>query len=169
MLDRLEPTPAVLLNRLTDVLAYTSGYERLVRPLGILDVPTPNLARFAFSDSRARAAYPDWAELADEIVASLTFDAKPDDTHLNALAGELEVLGGDMFTSRLAAPPRAPRRHGIQRLVHPDAGGLRLSFETLALPDDDQRILLYLPADEASSASLDLTAREPRGLRVVSG
>jgi transcriptional regulator with XRE-family HTH domain len=168
VLDRLEPTPAVVLNRLTDVLAHTSGYERLVRRLGILDSSTPNLARFAFADSRAASVYPDWDELADELVTNLTFDAKPEDTHLAALAGELDVLAGHAFTSRLAAPPRAPRRHGIQRMDHPEVGQLRLSFETLALPDDDQRLVIYLPADDASSVSLDqLGAPTPGGLRVV--
>ncbi|MCF6526557.1 helix-turn-helix domain-containing protein, partial [Streptomyces sp. JJ36] len=39
LLERLEPTPAVLLNRLSEVLAHTTGYARLVAPLGVLDVP----------------------------------------------------------------------------------------------------------------------------------
>lgn len=170
MLDRLEPAPAVVLNRLTDVLAHTSGYERLVRPLGILDFPTPNLARFAFSDPRAASVFRDWDEVADELVANLTFDAQPEDAHLAALAGELGVLGGDAFTSRYSAPPRAPRRHGIERLVHHEVGELRLSFEVLALPDDDQRMVIYLPADDASSLALDeIAGRKPGGLRVVNG
>lgn len=168
MLDQLEPTPAVVLNRLTDVLALTTGYERLVRPLGVLDSPSPNLARYAFADSRAASVYPDWDEIADELVTNLTFDAKPDDAHLAVLAGELEVLAGDAFTSRYAAPPRAPRRHGVQRMTHPREGELRLSYESLALPEDDLRLVIYLPADDASSASLDrITGREPRSLRAV--
>lgn len=170
MLDSLEPTPAVVLNRLTDVLAHTFGYEQLVRPLGILDSAMPNLARFAFSDSRAASVFPDWGELADELVANLTFDAKPEDTHLAELAGELALLGGDAFTSRYSSPPRAPRRHDNQRLVHHELGELRLSFEVLALPDDDLRMVIYLPADDASSAALnEIAGRKPGGLRVVNG
>jgi transcriptional regulator with XRE-family HTH domain len=170
MLDQLEPTPAVVLNRLTDVLAHTSGYERLVRPLGILDSPTPNLARYAFADARAASVHPDWEELADELVTNLTFDAKPDDAHLAVLAGELEVLSGDAFTSRFAAALRAPRRHGIQRMIHPQVGELRLSYETLALPEDDQRMVIYLPADNASSKGLDqIAGRAQRTLQVVPG
>ena len=72
LLDRLEPTPAVLLNQLSDILAYTAGYERLARPVGLLDAAAPNLARFIFTDSRARSAYPDWEHLADEQVEAVT-------------------------------------------------------------------------------------------------
>ena len=146
----------------------TSGYERHVRPLGILDSQTPKLGCYAFADSRAASVYPDWDEMADELMTNLTFDARPDDAHLGVLAGELEVLAGDAFTSRFAAPPRVPRRHGVQRMIHPQVGELRLSYETLALPDDDQRLVIYLPADDAGSVALDqIAGRAPRALRVV--
>jgi transcriptional regulator with XRE-family HTH domain len=58
VLEQLEPAPALVVNHLTDVLAWTAGYERLARPLGILDGDEPNLLWFTFTDERARAAYP---------------------------------------------------------------------------------------------------------------
>lgn len=57
--------------QLGDLLAWTDGYDRLVRPLGVLDGDEPNLLRFTFADERARAAYPDWDDVADEQVAYL--------------------------------------------------------------------------------------------------
>jgi hypothetical protein len=55
-------------------------------------------------------------------------------------------------------------------LVHHELGELRLSFEVLALPDDDQRMVIYLPADDVSSVALDeIAGRKPGGLRVVNG
>jgi hypothetical protein len=59
----------------------------------------------------------------------------------------------------------------VERLVHPDAGELRLAYETLELPDaDDQRLVVYLPADDGTSAALDrLAGRQPGGLRAVPG
>lgn len=169
MLERLEPTPAVVINRLTDVLASTSGYARLVGPIGLLDPAAPNLARFVFTDERAPAAFRDWDDVADEVVSSMAFDARSDDEHMAAFRGELEVLAGDNFISRHAASPSAPRRHGTLRFAHPVVGELRLSFEALELPDDDgQRMLIYLPADEPSSVALDqLTGRVPGELRAV--
>ncbi|MET0415616.1 MAG: helix-turn-helix transcriptional regulator, partial [Actinoplanes sp.] len=101
LLDRLEPTPAVVLNQLSDVLAHTAGYVRLVGPIGLLDATPPNLARFLLGDSRARDAYPDWDHLADEQVATLKqgpFRAYPP---IAALADELTITAGDAFTRRV--------------------------------------------------------------------
>jgi hypothetical protein len=53
------------------------------------------------------------------------------------------------------------------RLAHPDAGALRLAYATLELPvDDDQRLVVYLPADAATATALDGLNRE-RPLRLV--
>src|SRR3989337_1084905 len=66
VLDQLEPAPAFVSNQLTDLLAWTEGYERLVRPLGLLDDAEPNLLRFTLVDERARAVYQDWEDVADQ-------------------------------------------------------------------------------------------------------
>jgi transcriptional regulator with XRE-family HTH domain len=171
LLDRLEPTPAVLLNQLSDILAYTAGYERLARPIGLLDAAAPNLARFIFTDSRARSAYPDWDHIADEQVAALKqgpFRAYPP---MAELADELAVAAGDAFTKRVDTVPGLATSNGVDRLAHPEAGILRLAYETLELPtDDDQRLIVHLPADAATAAALDrLTSHPPRPLRLVVG
>ncbi|MGK5675796.1 helix-turn-helix domain-containing protein [Micromonospora sp. URMC 106] len=171
LLDRLEPTPALLLNQLTDVLAWTSGYERLVGPVGLLEGAPPNLARFVFTDSRARAAYPDWDHVADEQVAALKHGPFRADPHVAALADELTLAAGEAFTRRVDTVPGLPKSNGVMRLAHPTAGGLRLAYETLELPaDDDQSLVVHLPADAATAAALDrLTSPQPAGLRLVSG
>ncbi|GII79772.1 transcriptional regulator [Sphaerisporangium rufum] len=167
LLDGLEPAPAVVVNRLADVLAYTSGYRRLAGPLGVLDGERPNLARHLFTDPRARDAYPDWDEAATEQVAALQAGAPPEDPHLAGLAGTI----GAAFAARLAAPAPTPRRTGVQRLVHPELGELRLAYESLGLAADDVlRLLVYLPADAGTAAALDRAAgRRPGALRVVAG
>jgi transcriptional regulator with XRE-family HTH domain len=157
VLDRLEPTPAFVVNRLGEVLAFTTGYERLARPVGLLDASPPSLVRFVFTDARAPSAYPDWDRVADE--------------HVAELVEELTVTAGAPFAERLEAPAVVPRRSGVERLVHPEAGELRLAYETLELPDgDDQRLVVQLPADDATGAALDrLTGRRPGALRAVTG
>ncbi|WP_433616091.1 hypothetical protein ACQP2P_13655 [Dactylosporangium sp. CA-139114] len=62
-----------------------------------------------------------------------------------------------------------PRASGIPRLAHPSAGPLRLAFETLDLPADDQRLLVYLPAGRATEAALDRLVTPAPGLRLVPG
>ncbi|MFG3553640.1 helix-turn-helix transcriptional regulator [Micromonospora sp. NPDC047557] len=171
LLDRLEPTPAVLLNQLSDILAHTAGYERLVTPIGLLDAPQPNLARFVLADRRARSAFPDWGHMADEQVAALKqgpFRAYPP---MAALADELTITAGDDFTRRVDTVPSLPKASGIFRLAHPEAGMLRLAYETLELPvDDDQRLLVHLPADAATATALDrLNSKPSQPLRLVAG
>lgn len=169
LLDRLEPAPAVLLNRLSEVLACTDGYRRVAGPIGLLDGAWPSLARFVFTDPRARTAYPDWDGVADEQVAALKQGPGRADLHVGAAMDELTVACGVEFAGRLDRLPGLPRASGVVRLVHPEVGELRLAYETLDLPaDDDQRLLVHLPADGATSAALDrLTGRRPGALRAV--
>ncbi len=171
LLEALEPGPAILLNRLSDVLAFTTGYERIAGPIGLLDAQLPNLVRFVFTDARARAAYPEWDRVADEQVANLKIESYRADPHTAELADELTITAGTPFTDRLKAPPTLPQRTGVERLVHPGVGELRLAYETLELPDaDGQRLIVYLPADDVTSAALGrLTERQPGTLRAVIG
>ena len=50
LLERLEPTPAMVMNRLTDVLAHTGGFARLMAPVGLLDHALADLVRFTLTD-----------------------------------------------------------------------------------------------------------------------
>lgn len=67
--------------------------------------------------------------------------------------------------------PGLPDGNGVTRMDHPDAGPLRLACERLGLSaDDDQHLLVRLPAGPATAAALGrLTGRRPGGLRAVSG
>jgi transcriptional regulator with XRE-family HTH domain len=168
LLDRLAPTPAVLLNRLGETLAHTSAYERLARPIGLLDGRPPSQVRFVFTDDRSRAVYPDWDRIADEQVATLKAKSSPNDPHLVHLIDELTVVAGAPFAERLRATPVPPHRIGVERLIHPEVGELRLSYETL--DSEGHHLIIYLPADDASSAALDrLNQRRPGALRAVRG
>ena len=55
-------------------------------------------------------------------------------------------------------------------VAHPEAGPLRLAYETLALPDEGHRMVVHLPADDATAAALGrLNGCRPGALRAVSG
>jgi transcriptional regulator with XRE-family HTH domain len=153
---RLDPTPAYVSNRLGDVLATTPGFRRLAGPVGLLAGEPPNVVRYVFADDRALAAFPEWDQIADEQVALLRTCARAVDPHVAELVKELEVTAGVAFTARCEAPPRLPAQTGVERWVHPAVGELRLAYEILELPDaDDQRLVAYLPADDAAEAALD--------------
>lgn len=170
ILDHLEPAPAVVLNRLTEVLACTDGYRRLMAPLGLLDGPgRPNLARFVFTDPRARTCFPDWEHRADEMVAVLKHGPFRADPDIASLVDELTVAAGADFARRVDTVPGLSAATGDHRLHQPEVGEIRLSYEVLELSaDDDQRLVVHLPADAAGQAALDrIEGRQPGGLRAV--
>jgi hypothetical protein len=62
------------------------------------------------------------------------------------LADELTVTAGDDFARRACTVPGFPKASGILSLAHPEADELRLAYETLELPaDDDQRVFVTFP------------------------
>jgi transcriptional regulator with XRE-family HTH domain len=151
LLDGFEPGVAVISNRLGDLLAYTRGFQVLARPAGLLDANRPNLTRFVFTDPRARDVFPDWDQLADEQVFTLSCSPADDDS--TALRDELSGRAGAEFTRRLnrhLLPTRS-----MLRLDLPTVGSTRWNRETLELsPADAQQLTVLLPADHATDEAL---------------
>jgi hypothetical protein len=78
------------------------------------------------------------------------------------------------FIERWSNFTTAEKRRGTTRIVHPTFGQLRLNYEVLLLPDDvdEQRLITWLPADEATATALtranDTEVRtSPAQLRVI--
>ena len=110
-------------------------------------------------------------------------DRRPSPQVLSALAEALRLTSerahlyrltkctaGTAFRCKDHADPGRTVRPAVQALLdHPEAGELRLAYETLELPaDDDQRPTVHLPADEMTSAALDrLNSHRPRALGVA--
>jgi transcriptional regulator with XRE-family HTH domain len=165
ILDQLEPGIAAVTNRLGDILASTDGFDRLTRPLGLLDDPAPNLTRFVFTDERARQVFPEWGRVADQRAFELW--RGPSTERAAAFTAELSDAAGAEFTRRLNR--QAVPRGGPQQWLHPYVGELRLECEALELPAaDGQQLMVLLPADEATAAALDSLHRTATGsLRAV--
>lgn len=167
LLDRLESTPAVVLNRVSDLLAHTTPFGRLAEPTGLLGAAEPNLTRYVFTHPNARTTFPDWAAVADKQAAALREHAPWDGRYTADLATELRA--DPEFNRRWAGAPSLPASTGVERWVHPEVGELRLTYETLDLRGgDQQRLVVYLPADESTGTRLDqLAGRQPGALRAV--
>jgi len=163
LLAQLEPGIALVTNRLGDVLAYTSGFDLLARPAGLLDYPVPSLTRFVFADERARRVFPDWEQVADQQAFPMALGAPS--PRSEQLIADLTALAGAEFTDRLHNQ-RVPRA-GAQAWWHPLAGRLQFNRELLDLPAADaQQLAVLLPADEATSAALR-RLRHDGGLALV--
>jgi transcriptional regulator with XRE-family HTH domain len=156
LLDRIEPAPAMVVNRPGDLLAWTAGFARLADPTGLLETEPPNLVRHVFTDPRAHDAHPAWDMVADERAAALRAAAALGDPHAALLAEELTITAGTRFRDRFEGSATLPTRTGVERWAHPEVGELRLVYESLELPDpDEQRLVVYLASDEATAAALD--------------
>ncbi len=162
LLGTLDPAPAVIVDALGTLLAWNPGYGRLAGPIGLLDGTPPNLVRYVLADPRARAAFPDWADVADEQVATL-HGLRDGDPATDVLAAELATAAGAEFTARWERRPLRRARATVTALDHPAVGVLRLTVEPLAVSDADrQQLLVHLPADEATATGLDrLAGRTP--------
>ena len=174
LLEGLAATPAFVAGPANDVLAWSDAWEQLVRPLGMLDGAAPNLARHVFLHPDARAVYPDWIAAADEQVGRLRAAGGRwgDDHDFKVLMDELRAAPD--FNDRWSVFAATERRRGTTLIAHPNLGRLRLNYEMLLLPDDldEQRLVTWLPADEATATALDrigdaAVPSSPAQLRVI--
>jgi transcriptional regulator with XRE-family HTH domain len=156
LLNRLEPTPALVVDAAGDVLATTAGFRALAAPSGLLDDDRPNLARFVFADVRAHTVFPEWERIAGERAASVRAAADLGEPAAAALAYELSITAGTDFAARYEAAAVLPAPTGVEQWTHPATGTLRLAYETLELPGaEEHRLVVYLPADDATEIALE--------------
>jgi transcriptional regulator with XRE-family HTH domain len=177
VLDRLDGTPAFVMDALTDVLAWNDSYERVYEATGMLEGAPPNVVRYTFLDPRARTVYGDWDRAAREQVASLRYYASwhHEKPKFQELVGELSVNSSD-FAKLWSRHDVGEKMRGEKVLHHPSAGGINLNFEVFFLPDHPQRrMVVQVPADAASSEAVDgllrtgLATVGPAPLRLVGG
>ncbi|MFF7123181.1 helix-turn-helix domain-containing protein [Streptomyces sp. NPDC008240] len=153
LLDSMERTPAFVLGRRMDVLAWNAlgdavgGFSRMAPD-------ERNMPRQVFLDPAARDLYPEWAAVAAQTVANLRIGASSyaDDAALCALVGELSLKSEDF--RRLWADHEVKEcAYGVKRLRHPVAGLLTLPYETLTVPaDPEQTIVVYTPEPGSETA-----------------
>ncbi|MGF1648564.1 MAG: helix-turn-helix domain-containing protein [Kineosporiaceae bacterium] len=162
VLDRLDPTPAYVVNHRADLLAWNRGFDGVARPLGLLSEPGPNLLVFVMTAAGARDALPRWGEVADRLVGYL-HAMRRGDPATDELAARLAATAGEDFVRRWSRRPLPGGGSGPVIVVHPEAGLLRLVPEELDLGDAAfQRLVVLLPQDPATEAALARTASGDR-------
>lgn len=170
LLDRLAPSPAFVLGPLNDVVAWNEAWALLMTGTGLLDGTPPNLARYVFTDARARQLFADWDAAADEQAAQLRW-VQPrwgTEPRFAALVAELDEV--PEFRRWWDPHPVDEKRPGTKRLHHPTLGDLHIAFEVLSLTDDEQRIVTWLAADAPTEQRLTAMFEQPVSpakLRVV--
>ena len=122
----------------------------------------------------ARTVYPDWIDAADEQVSRLRPPPADGVTMRTSRCSWTNCTRLPTLTTAGRPSATSDKRRGTTRIVHPNLGRLRLDYEVLLLPDDadEQRLVTWLPADDATAAALARTAdmaapTSPAQLRVI--
>ncbi|MER5182524.1 helix-turn-helix transcriptional regulator [Streptomyces sp. NPDC002896] len=145
LLEALRPSPARVVSRTTDVLAYNPGGLRLLA--GIEDWPTKqrNIARYVFLHPTARELFHDWDNQVRGCVARLRALAgtDPDAPDLAQLAGEL-LLKSPEFARLWERYDVRGNSYGRKTFHHPDVGDLTLGYQSMDLEGTPgHRLVVY--------------------------
>ncbi|MEU5207993.1 helix-turn-helix transcriptional regulator [Streptomyces sp. NPDC020742] len=162
-----ESTPAVILGRRGDVLAWNRTGHALVAEHVDFDAPhhlarRPSIPRMFFLDPLTRDLFRNWAELAQNHVAYLRLTAGryPTDARLAELIGELAMRSDD-FAELWAAGDVADCTVGTMLVQHPTVGALNIDYQVWLQPESPgHRLEAYTPNDAASADGLRLLASQ---------
>jgi transcriptional regulator with XRE-family HTH domain len=150
MLDAMQDLPAIVVDRLSNVLAWNAAALEVVADFE--DSAQHNLARLYFLDPSSRQYYADWETVAQDAVALLRRASAEyaDDTELTALVNDLRA--DPDFDRFWTSQDVQNRSHCPKVLNHPEAGQLTFTLESLELPGDDgQYVITYTPADSITT------------------
>ncbi|WP_330234565.1 MmyB family transcriptional regulator [Streptomyces sp. NBC_00566] len=148
LLDQLTESPAMVLGRYMDILAWNSLAAALIADFPAIPATQRNYVRLAFLEPAVRNLFEDWETTARTCVAFLRMEAaqSPTDSRLAGLGGELSVQDAD-FRRWWASHDVAGKTSGTKLLHHPVAGDLTLDWEMLAsTADPDQRLMVMTAA-----------------------
>jgi len=167
VLNTLRPSPAYVISRSMDLLAWNPGGLALYAGLADWPVKRRNIARYLFLHPTAHALFPDWDEQVRGCVARLRALAgtAPDAPDLTQLVGELLLKSPDF--AQLWERYDVVGRKRIQKTFHhPEVGVLTLSGQSMHLDGTPgQRLGVYTAEpgtpDHDAMLLLDLTAPPP--------
>ncbi|MFD6445467.1 helix-turn-helix domain-containing protein [Promicromonospora sp. NPDC060204] len=151
LLDRLTDTPAIVLGKRMDVLAWNAAAVALFVDFGEIPAARRNYVRLLFTDPTVRALNVKWEHDARDAVAALRMEAAadPDDPELARLVGELAVIDPD-FRRWWAEHRVNSATYGTKQYRHRVVGDLTLDCDTWSSPDGSGQRLMVLTAEAGS-------------------
>lgn len=148
LLGQLTETPAVVLGRRLDILAWNVCATALYTDFARIPARRRNYVRLLFTDPAMRALHTQWEHDARTVVAALRMEAArdPDDPELAVLVGELAVQDAD-FRTWWATHQVTGASYGTKHYRHPLVGDLTLDCDTWDSPDGSGQRLMVLTAE----------------------
>jgi transcriptional regulator with XRE-family HTH domain len=151
LLDDLTTTPAIVMGRRMDVLAWNDLAAAMMVDFARIPGKDRNYVRILFTHPVMRTLYADWEGVARTAVAQLRMEAAkyPDDPRLTSLVGELSVQD-PQFAGWWAERSVKSLTTGTKTLNHPTAGELVLDWDTLVEAHDAEQQLVVWTAPPGS-------------------
>jgi transcriptional regulator with XRE-family HTH domain len=154
MLEALSPTPAVVLGRCCEVLAWNKTGAALDKVVAEQPPEDRNVARRIILDPSARELYPEWEALGQEVADVLQLNATrfSDDQTLAELIDELLRESADfrLFWERHDV---FEKTSGRKLLDHPDVGRLELEYESFEIAPLSGQVLIVYTAEPGSETA----------------
>ncbi|MGI5212349.1 helix-turn-helix transcriptional regulator [Plantactinospora sp. CA-290183] len=150
-------TPAFVLGRRMDILAWNALACALITDFGALAPAARNLARLVLLDDKVSRLYPDRDLVVRNSVGFLRLDLgrHPDDPRLAALIDELCQRSAE-FREQWQLHTVRRKRYGVKRFDHPVVGRFELDYESLYHPDDQDQLVIVYSAPPGSPAEAKL-------------
>ncbi|MFE6931944.1 helix-turn-helix domain-containing protein [Streptomyces sp. NPDC057699] len=145
LLDELTTTPAFIMGRRMDVLAWNPMAAALLTDFSRIPEKNRNYAWLVFSEPAMKTLHADWENTAHTCVSMLRMEAgrNPQDQRMAALVGELSMRDDD-FRRWWGDHHIATRSRGSKVLHHPVAGELTLDWDALTCATDpDQQLVVW--------------------------
>ncbi|MFJ9097357.1 helix-turn-helix domain-containing protein [Streptomyces sp. NPDC102405] len=153
MLDNLTATPAFVIGRRTDILAWNELAGALWTDFGRIPEQERVFVRLLITEPWMRELYVDWEEVTRLAIVQLRMESAryPDDRHLAALVDELSARDAQ-FRHWWNEHDVAARGKGTKKLCHPVVGELTLDWDTLTCATDpEQHIIVWTAAPGSPS------------------
>ncbi len=153
MLDDLTATPAFVIGRRTDILAWNQLAAALWTDFGRYPEEERVFLRLLFTEPWMRELYVDWEEVTRLAIAQLRMESAryPDDQRLADLVEELSARDAQ-FRQWWTEHDVAMRGKGVKKLRHPVVGELTLDWDTLTCgTDPEQHIIVWTAAPGSPS------------------
>lgn len=167
LLDQLASTPAMVLGRRLDIVAWNHAAAALFTDFSRYPAARRNYVYLLFADRSMRSLHVSWEEAARTAVAALHLEAarEPAAPELADLVGELAVHHPE-FRTWWAAHHVSSAGYGVKRYRHPVVGELELDCDMWESPDGSGQRLMVLTAEpgSASDEGLQILASWTAGL-----
>jgi hypothetical protein len=169
VLEALAPTPAVVLGRCCEVLAWNATGAALDQIVAARIPAERNVARRILLDPTSRELYPEWNDLAQEVTEVLKLNATrfSDDRALRELIEELSRESAE-FRHYWQRQDVFEKTFGRKVLEHPVVGRLELDYDSFEVtPLTGQQLIVYTapPASPTAERITALAALATRSAR----